>query len=455
MEADSFELAREIELRYDILKSTSEGLNSSLYSKDSACVGGGNKVITLSDEDRVSSDGCAQLYSASQSSSAAAASSSVYARGEDGDDYLLRIEAMITRQPSSSQMSSSQYATDELSQLSVASGRSDSSTGMSNARKLFLTQSNRLCPESLNPVITMKGLVDIEKRYSDWEVVLLIDVRERDYHSIQTRMMEKGVVCEIRQLPVGDFLWIARKKAGTSAVYAASSDSETESGSDSESDSGSVQSLPTRTQHMSGASATVLMMGNARAKKKPASKRKKTDALTGTGECREIILDCIAERKTNADLSSSIMDGRYVEQKRRLIRSGLRCKLYVVECISMADHPKCTGVRTAVAETSTSYDMRVVRTRNLDHTINVLQAIYFQSVERFKQGSCYYTRTQKGSSGGIFSSITAAKDECLTDLYLSWTHFKTLTAKKSAATVGELFGIQSVIYDIATDIMCV
>ena len=46
-----------------------------------------------------------------------------------------------------------------------------------------------------------------------------------------------------------------------------------------------------------------------------------------------VILDCIVERKTVADLASSISDGRYREQKQRLMTCGVRSKSYIIEVL--------------------------------------------------------------------------------------------------------------------------
>ena len=59
-----------------------------------------------------------------------------------------------------------------------------------------------------------KGFHDIKGNYDDWEIVLLVDIREKDYALIQTRMIERDINCEARNLSVGDYLWIARKKPG-------------------------------------------------------------------------------------------------------------------------------------------------------------------------------------------------------------------------------------------------
>jgi 23S rRNA pseudoU1915 N3-methylase RlmH len=51
---------------------------------------------------------------------------------------------------------------------------------------------------------------------------------------------------------------------------------------------------------------------------KEAKKREKENKLKALKESMmTVVLDCVAERKTSADLASSIVDGRYNEQKQR------------------------------------------------------------------------------------------------------------------------------------------
>lgn len=45
----------------------------------------------------------------------------------------------------------------------------------------------------------------------------------------------------------------------------------------------------------------------------------------------ELVLDCVVERKRIDDLASSIKDGRYAEQKHRLLTSGIKRKIYLIE----------------------------------------------------------------------------------------------------------------------------
>ena len=55
------------------------------------------------------------------------------------------------------------------------------------------------------------------------------------------------------------------------------------------------------------------------------------DRRGGSSRQRELVLPFVVERKRMDDLRSSIMDGRYKEQKQRLSRCGLPRKLYLIE----------------------------------------------------------------------------------------------------------------------------
>jgi len=49
------------------------------------------------------------------------------------------------------------------------------------------------------------------------------------------------------------------------------------------------------------------------------------------GKVHECITEYIIERKIKDDLASSIMDGRYKDQSTRLLQSGIKRPIYIVE----------------------------------------------------------------------------------------------------------------------------
>ena len=106
------------------------------------------------------------------------------------------------------------------------------------------------------------------------------------------------------------------------------------------------------------------------------------------------VIDCIAERKTSADLASSIKDGRYEEQKRRLVLCGLETKIYFVEGLSLSVSSMGGGggggravtseaLKTAIVSTQLNSGISVIRTRGIDHTISSLLMIH-RRVQRIK-----------------------------------------------------------------------
>ncbi|CAN0080043.1 unnamed protein product, partial [Hapterophycus canaliculatus] len=120
----------------------------------------------------------------------------------------------------------------------------------------------------------------------------------------QSSLLQKGVRCETRQLPLGDMLWIARR----------------------------------------------------------------TDDPTS-----EVLLGYIVERKTASDLASSIIDGRYDEQKRRLKLSGLRRRIYLVEGnLSHQSQLAPSALRSALASSQACGGLAVVQCDSLRDSVDFL-----------------------------------------------------------------------------------
>lgn len=75
-----------------------------------------------------------------------------------------------------------------------------------------------------------------------------------------------------------------------------------------------------------------------------------------------LVLDYIIERKTVDDLASSIVDGRYKEQKQRLKKCQLDNVFYLVEGDLL--QPGLSGLKTALNSTRISEKFKVIRTEN-------------------------------------------------------------------------------------------
>lgn len=136
------------------------------------------------------------------------------------------------------------------------------------------------------------------------------------------------------------------------------------------------------------------------------------------------LLDCIAERKTCNDLASSLIDGRYNEQKKRIRDSGITSKIYIVEgSATEVDkrHASMQGsVLTAMAMCQVEFSLQLVRTRNIDHTIAFLKALHKQVGSRARRA-------------GAARNAGAA---------ISMQDFKERSSKFTPSKVGTIFGYQ-------------
>ena len=90
---------------------------------------------------------------------------------------------------------------------------------------------------------------------------------------------------------------------------------------------------------------------------------------------------CIIERKTLNDLSSSIIDGRYKEQKQRLLASGHRV-VYIIEGITKNKH----GVKhSTLLSTMLNMQLRdkitVIRTKDIHETSQIIILLKTKLIE--------------------------------------------------------------------------
>ncbi|CAM9328386.1 unnamed protein product, partial [Laminaria digitata] len=168
-----------------------------------------------------------------------------------------------------------------------------------------------------------------------WKAMLIVDNREHEFMSMQSALLQKGVPCETRQLPLGDMLWVARREDD------------------------------------------------------PAS---------------EVLLGYIVERKTASDLASSIVDGRYDEQKRRLKLSGLRRRIYLVEGnLSHQNQLPPATLRTALASSQACGGLAIVRCASLTDSVAFLARTHHHIAsllsEACRSGGCEEGEGGRGCGG--------------------------------------------------------
>jgi ERCC4-type nuclease len=178
-----------------------------------------------------------------------------------------------------------------------------------------------------------EGLSATLDQYGDWRVILLVDRRERKADHMQAKLLMSGIDAEVRQLPIGDMLWIARG----------------------------------RRKRITPGSG--LGLGGAAEK-----------------QSVEVVLGTVVERKTLEDLTSSLFGTRFEEQRLRLKNSaaGANQVLYLVEAEKVTDLPNCSGstLRYAMMQTQVHLGFAVVRTKGIDDTVRYLRRVHRRLMRR-------------------------------------------------------------------------
>eukprot|EP00953_Heterococcus_sp_UTEX-ZZ885_P004180 2756-Heterococcus_DN1.PRE.1 len=77
-------------------------------------------------------------------------------------------------------------------------------------RKAAAAKSTNRETDDTNCPVTFAG--------GQWEAVLVLDSREMEVQAAQASMLQSGVECHVRSLPLGDMLWVARKRGYASGT---------------------------------------------------------------------------------------------------------------------------------------------------------------------------------------------------------------------------------------------
>eukprot|EP00624_Nannochloropsis_granulata_P000083 evm.model.NODE_10249_length_7040_cov_18.326988.2 len=124
-------------------------------------------------------------------------------------------------------------------------------------------------------------------------------------------------------------------------------------------------------------------------------------------EKQEVVLRYMCERKTIGDFAASIKDGRYKEQKGRMLGVGKEVDraFYLVEGTfeQLNDVVRPPALRTAMATTQVIHGLPVLRTLSLDQTILLLfrmHARIAQEMKRFLEVACRGSGGEGGGGGG-------------------------------------------------------
>ncbi|TWW63577.1 crossover junction endonuclease MUS81 [Takifugu flavidus] len=220
-----------------------------------------------------------------------------------------------------------------------------------------------------------------------YEIILCVDVIETtggSHHRKQELVKElqgNGVLFDVRKLNVGDFLWVAREK---------------------------VSPVPGQLQVPVG---------------------------------RELVLDYIIERKRIDDLCSSIIDGRFREQKFRLKRCGLRKPIYLVELHgNAASHqslPENT-LQQAIVSTQVVDGFFVKRVQDVRESAAYL-AIMTRQLTKLYQNRTLVCRSRELEGDQVGQEDRAGIPSCS---LISFAEFNHGAVKNKCQTVKEVFARQ-------------
>ncbi|GAB1302049.1 Crossover junction endonuclease MUS81 [Apodemus speciosus] len=154
----------------------------------------------------------------------------------------------------------------------------------------------------------------------------------------------------------------------------------------------------------------------------------------------ELVLDHIVERKRLDDLCSSIIDGRFREQKFRLKRCGLGHRVYLVEehgSVHNLSLPESTLLQ-AVTNTQVIDGFFVKRTMDIKESAGYL-ALLTKGLERLYQGHTLRSRPW-GTPGGADSGAKPSADPPCS--LLTFSDFNAEAVKNKAQSVREVFARQ-------------
>ncbi|KAG7798200.1 hypothetical protein KL929_002165 [Ogataea haglerorum] len=157
---------------------------------------------------------------------------------------------------------------------------------------------------------------------------------------------------------------------------------------------------------------------------------------------KEAVLDFIFERKRLDDFASSIKDGRFFEQKSRLLRTGIRTIFYVVEEQMSSDVSRFSdAIQTCISMCITNSQFHVKRTKNSDDTVLTLASLSKRIQKFYKHQSLLVLEPRDLKSqheyGQLLSQVSTDNPgfQCV----YNFITFQSLLSKSNMVSVREMF----------------
>ncbi|UKK01287.1 MUS81 endonuclease-like protein [Theileria orientalis] len=284
---------------------------------------------------------------------------------------------------------------------------------------------NQMYFKNLRDRLKIKYGIDVFA-YSDYEIITVVDKRElhdsngKYFVKLTNLFKDANKSLVFKQLPLGDVVWIIKLN------------------------------LPTQNEHfhINGADGyNIEGVGlGPKIKSESSKKEKKSPKKRSQDEIEEqgwYVLDWILERKTTIDLNSSIMDGRYNEQKLRLLNlRGFNRVIYLFE-----DSPldqvtnkfaklgqralNYKAIKTAKLNTKFVSGFNVINTSSLSHSACMLLYLHLAIENYFKEKF----RTMRVMGDFDLHSFISKN-------HYTFLRFKDENRKRFKLTYHELFGRQ-------------
>jgi len=159
----------------------------------------------------------------------------------------------------------------------------------------------------------------------------------------------------------------------------------------------------------------------------------------------EIVLDYIVERKRLDDLVGSIIDGRFVEQKFRLRKSGVKNVIYLIEDYSLSQE-KATrfheAINSAIASTQVVNGFFVKRTAKLDDSIRYLARMTHLLKQTYEKKPLHLIPTAVLTPTNhlpLLDHLRSHPDYQSRNYYITFPSFASLSSKSDTLTLRDVF----------------
>lgn len=174
------------------------------------------------------------------------------------------------------------------------------------------------------------------------------------------------------------------------------------------------------------------------------AKKKQQFRNGGHDDLEEVVLDLVIERKTEDDLRSSILDGRFIEQKNRLNSSGITNRIYLLEKYDGVD---LSGIgenkfRAAVVHTQIVDNLFLRYTANLEDSLKFILATHKDLVQKFSQKQLNFVVAPDVQSIRKATFLAVLAEQCMKDqqhYLMTYGCYSAINSKSGAMTMKDMF----------------